>query len=275
MATDHNLDIVVLTEVQSQRVVSFSDGDHASRRIILFPTKDEERGVGFVIKLKRDPADRRRIIDRNAPEFCSVESTNPPTPRVQTLHVKYGNQRIAIIGAYAPTNRAPRAEREEFWGALQYAINQVKTGRYYILGDLNAHIPNVCRQKPANCNGADLQTVIETNTLEVTNFREQRFRRHIWTWRPRVTTAFAGANEYFVHDLALAPMSYRLDIQRIRAVYPLLDRTDHRMVRARLQPRHNKDRLETKRRAQQQQHRRKDPSSAGASMSRRSLLWRG
>jgi ribonuclease HI len=127
--------------------------------------------------------------------------------------------------------------RRDFWRVLAATFDKFKSGRIYVLGDFNAHVPNPCRQLPANVNGESLLEFVKTRDLVIANFAEHRPRRHVYTWRH---TSRAGFDKYFVNDYILCPAGDHLDVRRVRAVVPCLAGADHRIVRARLEPVHGR-----------------------------------
>jgi exonuclease III len=66
----------------------------------------------------------------------SLLEWNPISPRIVTNF-----QKTTGIQVYAPTNEAQEIEKEDFYNALQYAVDKIpKRDILIIMGDLNAKV---------------------------------------------------------------------------------------------------------------------------------------
>jgi hypothetical protein len=85
-----------------------------------------EKGVGFLL---------------NKTSKKSLLEWNPISPRIATTRFDTNFLKTTGIQVYAPTNEAQEIEKEDFYNALQYAVDKIpKRDILIIMGDLNAKV---------------------------------------------------------------------------------------------------------------------------------------
>jgi ribonuclease HI len=222
----HGFDVLALTEVRATAAHSFErEMDGVKWAVYINKTTEPgfggERGVGFIVRLRTD-------ADQGAPQVVSAEWTSP---RIAKLVVRSSKRRIyTFVAAYAP----PHSNRWEpelaaFWELLDEALDSVK-GTTILLGDLNAHVPNPCRKRPANLNGQYLDHLLKERSLKVCNFATTP-RRHMWTFVPRGKKR-NNSSAFFVHDYIIVHERNAANISSVRAFVPEFINADHRVPRA-------------------------------------------
>ena len=150
-------------------------------------------------QVKQSPADGRRtvglMLDAKIfpPERYNVAF---PCDRIAVLRAKFGHVRVHYVIAYAPHANSPKADRDEFWAALEDTLGKIGNQRIVLLGDLNAHTGDhrLDRQHGANDNGWALLDIMDNFNLvslimSQTFMKKPRFRRHLWTWKMSVRQA--------------------------------------------------------------------------------------
>lgn len=177
-------------------------------------------GVGFLI---------RKEHKNNIISFSALSE------RVALLKLKYNNQLITIIQAYAPTEMATNEEINLFYQTLQEAQNQV-TNDVLVIGDFNAKVgqprtedrENLVLGKYGQGNrnerGEKLLQYASEHKLFIMNsfFKIRKNRR--WTWKS------PGGNTRNEIDYILSNHPTR--ISNVEIIHGFGFASDHRLIRA-------------------------------------------
>lgn len=199
-ARSHNLDILAVTEVGASRTSNFTCSLQADERkklpareyVVLWKgvkksKTDGNRTVAFLIDAEKFQSEKYNIAFHG--------------DRVASLRFKFGKITSHVIVAYAPTIRADKTARDDFWEKLDKAVISTNGQHMVILGDLNAHINDdeypsrLDPARPTNVNGSALTNLLHTFHLTALNVTEQFSqignirRRNLWTWKSNATTA--------------------------------------------------------------------------------------
>lgn len=175
-------------------------------------------GVGFLVKKEH----KTKILN-----FSGLSE------RVAMLQMKYNNETLTIIQAYAPTERAPEEDIDSFYKILETALNQAGK-RVLLIGDFNAQVGQTSKNeslvmgpfgygKRSNRGEKLVQYALE-NKLSIMNtfFKTRKNRK--WTW---LSPDGKTKNEV---DFILSNQPKK--IRNVEVLHGLGFRSDHRLVRA-------------------------------------------
>ena len=130
-----------------------------------------QHGVGFALSPKANSA---------------LLSWQPVSPRLAIARFKGHPFNISVVAVYAPTLAADPCDKDEFYGQLQAAVNEVSRQDVLIVaGDWNARTgpgDNNTRHVLGKFGLGERCDFALLNRLCVTNTRFQHPRRHLLTW---------------------------------------------------------------------------------------------
>lgn len=179
-----NFDISILAiqehrQILNNNIVKEWSNDNQWLKIMQTADATGYGGIGFIINKKL------------ASKSVTVEEVNS---RIMVLHVE-NNPRISAIVAYAPTENAEEAAKEEFYCTLSKTIESVPPHNIQlVLGDFNARIgkdsnrnnPRIVGQHTfhdeTNANGERLVSMCESHSLRPTSSRFPHRKGRQWTW---------------------------------------------------------------------------------------------
>ncbi|CAK1594407.1 unnamed protein product [Parnassius mnemosyne] len=114
------------------------------------------------------------------------------TDRIVRLDMNFNNNYITFIQIYAPTEKAPESEIENFYNDLRKAMKDIKKDTF-IVGDFNAKIglpreeENLVTGKfgygSRNSRGQRLIEFCYENKLTITNTKFRKNTKNKWTWQ--------------------------------------------------------------------------------------------
>ena len=162
--------------------------------------------------------------------------TNPISDRILIVRIQGRKKNMALIQAYAPTSSSEIEEAEEFYAALQHAMENIhKQDTLYILGDFNAKIGHEMSReekevKGIHClgnrneRGQMLVDLCIENRLAIGNSFFKHHPRRLFTW-----TSPDGKTKNQI-DYILVKKRWKSSIQQTKT-YPGTDcGTDHELL---------------------------------------------
>jgi len=201
--TQHNLDILAITEVSAAAAKQYSQAGFR------FELAGKKGGgcVGFVVR-----TDAVRKIVRS--EILSS--------RVMTTTIQVEKTAVTFVAGYAPIESSTKEEKEEFWLQVDTALREAR-GNAVLMGDFNANI-----RRADSDNGESLKTTCTGHDLTILN---KTTNAH-WTWRGPIT-------KWRPITLDFIAVRHEDDVSRTRCVTVGLN-TDHRMLITRFLPKYRK-----------------------------------
>lgn len=182
-------------------------------------TTPGQRGIGFLIKKELKPAVK---------EIIGVSE------RIAVLKLQMRNLTTTIIQTYAPTENSSEEDIENFYNYLEASLNQHRSQRNLIIGDLNSKVGKRSHAEEEavgphgygsrNKRGDKVVQFAQEHRLKIANSFFRKPQHMKWTWHsPDGKTK--NEIDYILCD--------RLqDIKDIQVESNLKFSTDHRMVKA-------------------------------------------
>lgn len=239
----YNIDVACLQEVRYSdsgsvdiHVPLQEDGEDGTISLKLYKLfysgrkKDEpqgQSGVGFAVRT----------------EFAGGAVHEPISDRLSVLTLRGVPKDIVIVNAYAPTNKAPAAEKDAFYEALADRMaNLPNNAMVFVCGDFNAKLGHVDEAERVafgpytrgnRCdNGDRLVQFALMHRLFATNTGFKRPPHQLATWQS------CGKGRYRVRnqiDYILVQRWWRTSVRNVRTRWHQLDiSSDHAMLVARV-----------------------------------------
>lgn len=180
--------------------------------------KKGEKGVGFVVKNNND---------------IEVEDFIPINERIAILKVRIQQQTYSIIQLYAPTEKAPQEEIDEFYEQLEVTMGKCNKN-VICMGDMNAKVGEMPAEDSyilgkygygsKNKRGEAFIHFCQQHNLSIMNTKFKKPQKMRWTWKsPDGVTK--NQIDYFTTNIPKL-------VEDVSVLNNFLFPSDHRIIRA-------------------------------------------